>query len=107
MFRTIAESVGLDAPHAQAWWTALAKAQWSAARSWLADLTYFDQQPRPGLAKLDAVPGFLHRVSPPSRVIGVLESLAQEQRLTRQEASAIEDHVLQCVNAQGQWFWSP
>jgi hypothetical protein len=32
MFRTIAEYCRLDAAQAQAWWTALTKAQWSEAR---------------------------------------------------------------------------
>ena len=34
---------------------ALGKAQWSEARSWAADVRYFDMQLRHGLAKLDAV----------------------------------------------------
>jgi hypothetical protein len=66
---------------------------------------YFDQQPRRRTATLDAVLPFLQRVSPPQRVVRVVESLVQEGVLTRQEASAITDRVLACVNRCGQWFW--
>ena len=106
MFRTIIEYTSLDQPHARAWWQALSNARWSVPRSWLADVRYFDAQPR-RLAKLDAVPGWLQTVSPPGRVVEVLEALVQEGCLARYEANVITERVLACVNRRGEWFWSP
>jgi hypothetical protein len=45
MFRTIVEYCTLPAAHAHTWWTALEKARWTVARSWLQDLVYFDAHP--------------------------------------------------------------
>lgn len=70
MFRTIAEYTRLEPPHAQTWWTALTKAQWSVPRSWLADVRYFDAQPRRRMAQLDGVLPFLRTTSPPSLPLG-------------------------------------
>ena len=59
------------------------------------------------MATLDAVLPFLRTISPPSRVVDVVEALVQERLLTRPEASAIEERLLGCVDAQGHWMWSP
>ena len=106
MFVTLAEYCTLAPHHAQTWWTALTQAQWSEARSWRQALQYFDARPVGPTAKLDAVLPFLRQTSPPARVVRVLEALVQEKRLSRGEASAIEEQVLRCVNCRGEWFWS-
>jgi len=47
---------------------------------------------------------FLCQVSPPQLVVDVLEDLHREGRLlSRRQASALEDHILRWVNADGAW----
>ena len=79
MYRTITQYCRIDPHHAQAWWTALSQARWSVPRSWLADVRYFDAQPRSRMATLDSVIPFLQTTSPPGRVVAVVESLVQER----------------------------
>ena len=105
MYRTICEYASLSPDLARTWWQALSKAQWSEARSWLADVRYFDQQPRSRTARLDGVLPFLRLTSPPARVLAVLEALVQEGQLPRHEASAIEECLFSCIDRGGEWFW--
>ena len=75
-------------------------------RTWKLDVVFFSQHHRSRTAELDGVLPFLRQTSPPGRVVQVLEALVQERLLARQEASAIEEKVLACVNSRGEWSWS-
>ena len=65
----------------------------------------FDLEPPHGPDKLAAVVPFFQEVSPPPRVVAVMEGLVKEGLLTRREASVLEEKMLLCVTAQGAWFW--
>jgi hypothetical protein len=65
----------------------------------------FDLEPPHGREKYALVVPFFRQVSPPARVVAVLESLVAEGLLTRQDATQIEEQVFQCLDAQGQWCW--
>ena len=107
MYRTLVQYAGVDAALAQAWWTALEHARWSVPRTWKLDVVFFSQHHRSRTAELDGVLPFLRQTSPPGRVVQVLEALVQERLLARPEASAIEEKMLQCVDHEGRWCWSP
>ena len=105
MFTTLVQCVGLDAALAQRWWQALTQARWSVPQTWRRDVEYFDQRRTTRTAQLDAVLPFLRTTCTPQRVLTVLESLVKEDRLRRDEATAIATHVLACVTALGRWTW--
>jgi hypothetical protein len=75
------------------------------AQRWGRDVCDFDLEPPHGREKFALVVPFFRQVSPPARVVAVLEALVEEQLLTRQEATEIEEQVFQCIDAQGEWFW--
>jgi hypothetical protein len=82
---------------AKAWWRGLSRSQDRVPRTWLHDLTVF------GGTHLGTLEHFLCQTCPPSRIMAVLEALAAEGRLTRVQASRIEDVVLTYVTRAGQW----
>ena len=63
----------------------------------------FDLEPPHGHEKFARVWAFFETVSPPSRVVAVLEALVEEQVLRRRDASLIENKLLARVNRDGQW----
>jgi hypothetical protein len=89
LFRTFCEYFRLDDTQASVWRTALSKAAWSEARSWARDVQAFAHESPHGRDKFAAVEPFFRTVSPPARVVAVVESLVQEQLLTRQQAIII------------------
>ena len=105
MYRTLCEFFRLTDVQASGWRTALSEATWSEARSWAEEVQAFDLAPPHGPAKLAAVVPFLQEMSPPSRVVAVLEGLHKEGLLARREASVLEEKLLLCVTAEGTWFW--
>jgi hypothetical protein len=105
MFRTFCDYFGLDATQASTWRTALSAAQSPAAQSWGRDVLAFDLEPPHGREKFARVVPFFRQVSPPARVVAVLESLVEERLLTRREATQIEEKVFACLDAQGEWCW--
>jgi hypothetical protein len=105
MFRTFCDYFRLDADQASTWRTALSAAQSPVAQRWGRDVVAFDLDPPHGQEKFALVVPFFRQVSPPARVVAVLESLVEEQRLSRREATQIEERVFQCIDAQGEWFW--
>lgn len=104
MFRTLVQYAGIDEHYAARWWKALCQARWSTSRSWQQALILFDQSARTQ-AQLDRVLPFLHEVSPPGRVIKVIEDLWRERLLTRSQAGLLEDKVLACVGKDGEWLY--
>ena len=56
----------------------------------------FDLLPPHGPDKLAEVLPFFRDVSPPARVVAVVERLFQEGLLTRREASVLEEKMLAC-----------
>lgn len=107
MFRTLCQYFHLDAVQASIWRTALSAAQSPTVQRWGRDVLDFDLAPPHGPDKFALVVPFFRQVSPPARVVGVLEALVEEQLLTRREATQIEERVFACVNAQGEWCWDP
>jgi hypothetical protein len=105
MYRTLTEYLRLGDIQANAWRLALAQAQWSEPQAWARDVQNFDLSPPHGADKLARVIPFFQEVSPPSRVVSVIESLVQEGLLTRREGTWLEEHVFQCVDHQGKWVW--
>ena len=105
IYRTICEFFRLTDIQASGWRQALSEATWSEARAWAQEVQAFDLSPPHGLDKLAQVVPFLQHISTPSRVVAVIEGLVQEGLLTRREGSVLEEKMLACVNAQGQWFW--
>ena len=105
MYRTLCEFFRLSDLQASGLRHALSDATWSEARAWAEAVQAFDLAPPHGPEKLELVVSFLQDVSPPARVVAVLEALHQEQLLTRREATQLEEHVFDCVDRQGRWFW--
>jgi hypothetical protein len=103
MFRTFCEYFRLDAVQASTWRTALRAAQSPEVQRWGRDVLAFDLAPPHGSDKFALVVPFFRQVSPPARVVAVLEALVEERLLTRAEATAIEEQVFQCIDAQGAW----
>jgi hypothetical protein len=95
----------LSEMQANDWRLALGKATAHEVQTWVAAVNTFDVVPPYGHEKFDLVERFFREVSPPARVIGVLECLVDEQLLTREAATQIEEKVLDRVNAQGAWGW--
>jgi hypothetical protein len=105
MFRTVCMFLQLSAVQANTWRLALSQAPEGLAQAWAAAVEAFDLEPPHGPDKLTRVEPFLRETSPPARVVAVLESLVEARLLTRREATAIEENIFQCLDAQGAWFW--
>ena len=103
MFRTFWTFFELDAVQACIWQTALGQATGREARSWGQAVQAFDLEPPHGPAKLAAVEPFFRQVSPPARVMAVLEALVDEGVLSRRDASRIENRLLVQVTREGHW----
>ena len=103
LFRTLCEYFRLTDLQASGWRQALSEATWSEARAWAEEVQTFDLLPPHGPDKLAEVLPFFRDVSPPARVVAVVERLFQEGLLTRREASVLEE-MLACVDKEGQWF---
>jgi hypothetical protein len=105
LFRTFCEYFRLEDGQASTWRTALSVALSPEAQRWVQAVHDFDLEPPHGREKSALVGPFFRQVSPPARVVSVLESLVEEHLLTRQEVTQIEEKVFECIDAQGEWFW--
>jgi hypothetical protein len=105
MFRTLATFFRLDAAQTSLWRVALSQSQSPEVQRWARAVQDFDLEPPHGREKFALVVPFFQQVSPPARVVAVLEALVEEQQLTRREATTIEEHVFQCIDAEGAWCW--
>ena len=105
MFRTLCEFFQLSATEASTWRLALSAAQAPEAQRWCLDVHAFDLAPPHGRDKLALVEPFFVQVSPAARVVAVLESLVDEQLLTRAEATLIEERVFARIDRTGQWVF--
>jgi hypothetical protein len=104
IFMTLTQYATIDEDDARRWWQALGQARWGTSRSWQQALFLFDQAPR-SMAQLDRVLPFLTEVSPPGRVLRVIEHLWREGLLTRSQAAVLEEKVLACVGTEGEWLY--
>jgi hypothetical protein len=102
MFYTLAQVADIDQYHTKRWWKALSASKWSTPRSWQQALILFDSSSRT-MEQLDRVLPFLNEVSPPGRVMRVVEALWRERLLTRSQAGVLEDKILACVGKDGEW----
>jgi hypothetical protein len=83
-------------------WTALYRARWQVAAAWRQTLAHFEGQ-HPRLRSPERVWDFVSRNVMPATVIGVIEALISERLLSRQEGGQIEERILACVGADGDW----
>jgi hypothetical protein len=98
LFRTFCTYFRLDATEAGRWCTALSQAQAPAAQRWGQAVVAFDLEPPHGREKFALVVPFFRQVSPPARVVAVLESLVEEGLLSRQEGTQMEEKVFACLD---------
>ena len=82
----------------RAWWSALNSSRWSLPCEWRHKLMLYHQ------TKLIAPKRLLHEVCSPAETVKVLEHLVQERRLTRQQATQLEERILYYVNKKGGWY---
>ena len=103
---------GLSPAQQATWWTALAQARWTVAVQWRERVRAADAPCSPGLGgpppplartPLPQARVLVHQQCAPAIIMDVLEALVGEGALTRSCASALEEHILRAVNAQGQW----
>ena len=95
----------LSATEASTWRQALSQTTAEAAQAWAAAVQACDLAPPHGRDKLALVEPFFVQTSPAVRVVAVLESLVEEQLLSRAEATQIEERVFQRIDRTGQWVW--
>lgn len=99
LVRCLGEVWHLERWQTQALWKALMSARWSQACELKRLLVYYNQLGA-NEARSQHV---LETLCTPQHVLGILEALVQEKRLTRSTASQIEDALLRQVDARGQW----
>ena len=90
------ESWGLTAGERTHLWRALCQSAWSTPQQWREALIAYHP------TREDAA-AFLHGTCSPQQVIGVLEALVSEQRLSRHTATRIEERLLAHTTRQGDW----
>jgi hypothetical protein len=78
-------------------WTALEAAAGVKPRAWRETLLTY------GAGAPDAVDGFVRSHMHPRMVVEALEGLVEEGRLTRVQATQVENCVLRRVRADGTW----
>jgi hypothetical protein len=100
-WRTLCRYWNVDDQQQQQTWQAIATAQGSVPKAWYDAVWEFEAQPRQPTP--EDVEAFLLTSTPPAKVIAVLEALADEGKLTRQEVSALEEHVFQMILPSGEW----
>ena len=91
---------GLDEAASRRWWQAVCAAQGLQAVAWHRAMVACDvvESPSP-----DAVRAFLLVRIPPAQGMDLIEMLVDEGQLSRRRASAMEEHVLTRVLADGTW----
>ena len=87
------EEWGTPRTLAERTWQALQASRWTqptALRQWV-------------LVQFVVDPGHFRQTYSPLAVVDVLETLVKERRLTRRQASALEDYLLTTVTPEGAW----
>jgi hypothetical protein len=102
LWRTLTRYVGLHEDAAAQWWTVLHQAQSAKPQAWLRQLQFYDARQSWNQAP-EVQQRYLVRSMPPKQLVEVLEALVEEGLLTRRCGNALEDAVLLCVDAHGQW----
>lgn len=102
IWRTFQEYWHLERQEGRRLWLALVHAQHTVPASWRHTLCFFDATDSPWRS-LDTVATFLSTATSPQVVVGVLESLHEERRLTHAEMNYFIGKTLAKVNAAEQW----
>jgi hypothetical protein len=102
LWTVLATFWGLSGRQTRQSWTALYRARWQVAAAWRQTLAHFEGQ-HPRLRSPERVFRFLATNVMPQTVIGVIEALIAERLLSRQEGGQIEERILACVGAEGDW----
>jgi hypothetical protein len=95
-----ARCCGMELHLMRAFWFALACAEHETAVHFRERLLVFESRP---IVTQAATAHFWDRHMQPQQLVALIESLVEEERLARQTATAMEDHVLRHVLADGRW----
>ena len=100
LWRCFTGHFGLDEAAARRWWQAVCVGQGAVPVAWCrAMLACADiESLRP-----EGVRAFLMMQVPPGEIIALIEALVSEEKLSRRRASALEQRVLDKVQATGAW----
>jgi hypothetical protein len=101
LLQTLAEAWGLAPVERAALWRGLCHAAWSETVALREALIRFRPVSR------EAMHAFLCEVFTPAAVVVCLERLVQEQVLSRQLASRVEERLLRHTGADGRWQPQP
>jgi hypothetical protein len=102
LWQVLAAFWGLSERQTRQTWTALYRARWQVAAAWRMTLVHFEGQ-HPTLRSPERVWRFLSVNVMPETIVSVIESLIAEQLLSRVEGGQIEEKILACVGATGDW----
>ena len=78
-------------------WRALCKSTWAVPTNMRQQILFYDATLIGGATQ------FLFNTCTPDAMVGVIETLVQEHRLSRKEANTMEECILQRVDATGMW----
>lgn len=95
----LAAWLGLAEPEGLRLWNIVCTARDPKVRAWRLTCAYFHVHPGDRASSTAFLTGPLR----PTRVIHVLEALVQERKLTRTEATRMEEHVFPQMTRDGYW----
>ena len=102
LWYTFRRYFGLHADAATQWWAALVQSKAPRAVQWLRQLQFYDAKPQWN-QQPEAIQSYVVRSMPPAVIVHVLEDLVEEGLLSRARATALQEAVLERVDAAGQW----
>jgi hypothetical protein len=97
---TFATCAGIPLDVMSAFWFAVDHAEGAPAVRFRERLLVFESRP---IATPEATGHFWDAHMQPRQLVALIEALVEEGRLARQTATAMEDHVLRHVLADGRW----
>jgi hypothetical protein len=98
VFAMLCTVCALPAHLQHTWWTALRHAHYPRVVAWRQKLWLYAE--RTAVVVPRQVPAAL---GTPAEMVGVIESLIEEQRLTHRDGNAVMDALLAHVTATGEW----
>jgi hypothetical protein len=98
VFALLCTACALAPPLQRVWWEALRQAQAAAVVAWRQKLWFFAETT--AVLDPDALPAAL---GTPAELVGVVERLVEEHRLSRRDGTAVMEALLGQVTATGAW----
>jgi len=92
---------GVDDVQLRCLWQGLRRAKWQRATDWNAVMVGYERQP---LTLHDLLP---QGGCAPVVLLGLIEELVWERRLSRTTATQVQEQALACVDARGHWRGVP